>query len=63
MSAFQSASIVLAILFLVAGASLSVSVASIPASPRFRMARRQVALLAAASLAGSVALTFWVLVP
>lgn len=47
----QSAFVVLATLFAVSGFSLSVSASTIPRLPRFRTARRQVWLLALASLA------------
>jgi hypothetical protein len=61
MTPAQTAFFVLAMLLGVAGFSLSVSVSAIPSLPRFRIARRQMVMLAAASIAASVALLSWVL--
>ena len=61
MSPAQSAFVVLAMLLGVAGFSLTVSAGAIPRLPRFRRARRQIVLLAAASLAVSAALLTWTL--
>lgn len=61
MTPAQSAFVILAMLLGVAGFSLSVSASAIPPIPRFRLARRQVVMLAALSLAGSAALLSWVL--
>jgi asparagine N-glycosylation enzyme membrane subunit Stt3 len=61
MTPAQTAFFVLAMLLSVTGFSLAVSVSAIPALPRFRIARRQMVLLAVASLAASVALLSWVL--
>jgi hypothetical protein len=60
MTPSQTAFFILAMLLGVAGFSLSVSASAIPSVPRFRIARRQIALLAAASLAASIALMSWV---
>jgi hypothetical protein len=62
MSAAQSALVVLAMFLGVAGSSLSVSAAAIPALPGFRDVRRKVAWLASLSLAASIALISWVVV-
>ena len=60
MLAVQSAFVVLATLLGVAGCSFSVSATVIPRLPRFRIARRNVRLLAGASLAACAALLAWV---
>ena len=57
----QAAFAALAMLLFVAGFSLSVSASAIPRLPCFRSARRQIAMLASASLAASIALISWVL--
>ncbi len=61
MTPAQTAFFVLAMFLGVAGFSLSVSASAIPALPRLRVARRNIALLAAVSLAASIALMSWVL--
>jgi|HubBroStandDraft_5_1064220.scaffolds.fasta_scaffold568648_3 hypothetical protein len=60
MTSVQSAFVVLAMLFGVAGFSLSASHTAIPPLPRFKAARMQIAWLATASIAASVALLSWV---
>ena len=60
MSPTQPAFVVLAMILGVAGFSLSVSATAIPLLPRFRFARRQIAVLAGLSLAASLALISWV---
>ena len=59
MNPAQSAFVVLAMLLGVAGFSLSVSHSAIPALPRFKAARNQIAWLATLSLAASLALLSW----
>lgn len=60
MNPAEPAFVVLAMLLGVAGFSLSVSASTIPLLPRFRFARRRVAMLAAVCLAASLALVSFV---
>ena len=60
MNPAEPAFVVLAMLLGVTGFSLSVSASTIPHLPRFRFARRQVAMLAGVCLAASLALVSFV---
>jgi hypothetical protein len=63
MNPAQTAFAVLAMFLCVAGFSLSVSASAMPPTPRFRIARRQIAWLATLSIAASLGLLTWIARP